>query len=170
MTTFDDTYSINEDAFTTLEKARDNFKKISMVKSDLTYNYPNNIANPLITVILPTYLRQELFKDALDSILIQKNVGIQWDILVIDNSPILSQSTYAYEIIKKINHPKISYVHNEVNIGAGYNWNRGVLLSKGKWIVFLHDDDTLYENALEIISKIILSKRKIIRKTGYITN
>lgn len=106
----------------------------------------------------------------MNSVLTQSVNDIEWEIIVIDNTPLENGTTYAYNLVKQIKNDKISYIHNEVNIGSGYNWNRGVIHAKGKWIVFLHDDDIMNENALLSLKKIVDSKRRFIKNMGYLAN
>lgn len=167
---YDEFFSINEEAFEHLESVRDNFIEISDVKTSLTYNYPNKIKNPLFSIVIPTYSRDASLRKAIQSVLEQKGNSVTWELLIVDNTQLSNfTTTPAYDYCKQLNHPNISYVHNDQNIGSGYNWNRGVLLSKGKWIIFLHDDDVLYYDALHILS-VIIEKNPHSDKIGYISN
>lgn len=114
-------------------------------------------------MIIPTYNRTGLLKEAIDSVLSQKSVDFMWEVIVIDNTPLDEDgSTPALRIIEKQNDSRILYFHNEENIGSGYNWNRGVEKARGTWVSFLHDDDILYPDALRNIRRILM-QRKIVQ-------
>lgn len=89
------------------------------------------------TIIIPTYNNVELFKRAIDSVLIQKNVS--YEIIVVDDSI----NNNIEDFVKKINQPHIKYYHNKPSKGAVANWNFGISLAKGKYIEVLHHDEAL---------------------------
>ncbi len=60
------------------------------------------------------------------------------------------------------------YYHNAVNIGPGYNWNRGVELARGEWVCLLHDDDVLCRDALVNIGRLIKRGRRSQKNLGYL--
>lgn len=89
------------------------------------------------TIIIPTYNNVELFKRAIDSVLIQKNVS--YEIFVVDDST----NNNIEDFVKKTNLPRIKYYHNKPSKGAVANWNFGLSLAKGKYIEVLHHDEAL---------------------------
>ena len=146
-----------KEAFLFIDKRVDNFKRISDVKTDCMFNGGGDSRGDIVlSLIIPTYQRVSCFIEALKSALNQKNVDYAWELLIIDNTSLDDKGmTPALKIIKEINDNRIVYYHNRVNIGAGYNWNRGVELARGRWVSFLHDDDLLCSDALANIGKII---------------
>lgn len=145
-----------ESAFLCLDEISDSFEKCSDIKTDLLYGILESQPMPTISVILPTYQRGQSFREALESIVNQNAEGIHWECLVMDNTPLDTHgSTPALEIVRSIDNPHVLYYHNRVNIGSGYNWNRGVELAHGEWVCFLHDDDVLLPNALKGITSVI---------------
>jgi GalNAc5-diNAcBac-PP-undecaprenol beta-1,3-glucosyltransferase len=93
-------------------------------------------ASPFATVIIPTYKRPELLLRAIDSI--QSTQQEQLEIIVIDDDPEMS----AAEITKKF--PAAQYVAKRgVNQGLSASRNIGISLSRGRFIMFLDDDDYL---------------------------
>ena len=157
------------EAFRWIDTPCDNFKKIADVTTDLLFGDPTQIVEPWISIILPTFWRQQMFCDALDSILSQQEAGVSWECLVVDNTPLDGQgNTPALEAVRKCNDPHVLYYHNRVNVGSGYNWNRGVELARGKWICFLHDDDVLCTDALQNICRLLKKGRKANGNLGYL--
>lgn len=146
-----------------------NFSEISKIKSNLFYGDPYLASHPVISLIIPTYNRLETFRESLKSVLAQHSVDFAWEILVVDNTSFDEYGeTPALRIIKETGEPRVLYYHNSENIGAGYSWNRGVELARGKWVSFLHDDDVLCSDALFNIGNIIRRYENLHKPLGYI--
>ena len=147
----------------------DSFCRILRVSSDLLCGEPSTRQTLWFSLVLPTYNRTETFREALESVLNQHSVDFAWEILVVDNTPFDEYGeTPALRIIKEIGEPRVLYYHNSENIGAGYSWNRGVELARGKWVSFLHDDDVLCSDALFNIGNIIRRYENLHKPLGYI--
>lgn len=151
---------INPNAFQLLDNYINNFEKIQDVVSDRLFGIPNTGAHPWMSVVVPTFNRKKLFREALNSILQQQSVEYNWELLVVDNMPLdKSGRTPALEVVLEVNDPRVVYYHNRENLDTGYNWNRGVELARGEWICFLHDDDVLCPDALYNIRRQICGYR-----------
>jgi len=124
--------------------------------------------NPLISICILTYNRANLLKECLESIYPQVTSDIE--VVVSENA---SQDN-TKEVVQKFQ-SKISnlrYFRNNANIGPEKNMFRVIRKAKGKYILFVGDDDILMENALgeikNALSKnssknigVILSSRRI---------
>lgn len=160
-------FSIRKKSYKTIDEEKSNFYKISKIQTDLLYGV-NSKEQYFITVIIPTYNRSALLKEAIDSVLQQKS-DFKWELIIVDNTPLdHNKMTPALKIVQALNDSSIKYYHNRQNIGSGYNWNRAVELAQGKWITFLHDDDVLCSDALENIYKIIMKPWHFEKPLGYI--
>lgn len=101
--------------------------------------------NKLLTIIITTYKRPFQLKRCIESI--QKNENIE--IFVVDDCPEKSAQiiTNQYSQVEYISKPYKSNVANSRNIGLSF--------AKGKYILFLDDDDYLFSNAInEILQSI----------------
>ena len=162
-------FDIKKNSFTSLDRIHDSFALIKKIKSDLLYGNIEIDKDPFISLIIPTYSRTVFFKEALDSVLRQEETGFRWEILVVDNTPLSTDGTTpALEIVREFSCPRVLFYHNRQNIGAGYNWNRGVELARGQWVSFLHDDDLLCSDALKNIGEIIFHCLHLKKPLGYI--
>lgn len=167
MERFDST-SVKTAAFRRIDDNADNFMKIRDVVSDRMHGEPGADGGVWLSVLIPTYERKVLFRQALQSVLTQEPVEYRWEILVVDNTPLDEQgSTPALEAIQEIGDSRVLYYHNRENLGSGYNWNRGVDLARGEWVCFLHDDDLLCSDALRNIGR-QLSGYRGKRSLGYL--
>jgi len=90
-----------------------------------------------ISVIIPTYNRKEMLKEAIDSVLKQTKKAVE--ILVIDdNSSDGTENMLEREYGGLEN---LTVLRNESNRQAGYNRNLGYNQAKGEYLVFFDDDD-----------------------------
>lgn len=137
------------------ERYEDCFAKTKDVPTEFLYGKPDNIPTPLFTIVIPTYKRVELLKEALESAIHQWHVSFSWDILVIDNEPYDGKPNATEKLIRKLDHPRILYYRNHENLRPGDNFNRGIFLARGKWVMMLHDDDLLFSNSLQNMGRVV---------------
>ncbi len=111
---------------------------------------------PLISVIVPTYNRQELLKETLLSILGQTYQNIE--VIVVDNC-----SNYAFfESINSLNDPRIRPFQNANGGVIAVNRNFGMQQAKGEYIAFCDDDDLWLPEKLKKQVKILQEKPEIL--------
>lgn len=127
---------------------RDNFKKISDVKSILLKGVEEAECKPVISVAIPTYKRPGLLKAALDSVLGQLDFN-DYEVVIVDNDT--QPVNDAEVLLRQYDDKRIRYYKNDQNIGMTNNWNRAIELCRGEWITILHDDDALYPQFLSIM-------------------
>lgn len=108
---------------------------------------------PEVTILLPTYKRRELLKEALESALHQEEVQ-DYQIIVADNegAPI-SVETETSTLMKNYVDSRVIYYRYDRQVSGRMD---GVAaLARSKWICFLHDDDVLAPNYLKIMLQIV---------------
>ncbi|NDJ24012.1 glycosyltransferase [Nostoc sp. B(2019)] len=93
-------------------------------------------SNPLFTVIIPTYNRNDLLAKCLDCLAprIQTLSSEQYEIIVTDDSP----ETTAEEMLKQ-QYPWAKWVAGSRK-GPAANRNNGAKYAQGEWLVFTDDD------------------------------
>lgn len=92
-----------------------------------------------VSVIIPTYYRNERLAEAIESVLRQ---DYPTRILVVDDSG----ENHAESVASK--YPEIKYIALERNRGQNTALNKGLQEASGKYIQFLDDDDILLEGKL----------------------
>ncbi|TAF45002.1 MAG: glycosyltransferase [Sphingobacteriales bacterium] len=102
-----------------------------------------NKLNPTISVLMPVYNGEKYLKEAINSILNQSFKDFEF-IIINDGS---TDSTE--EIILSYTDPRIVYVKNEVNLHLIKTLNKGIDLSKGKYIARMDADDISIQNRFE---------------------
>ena len=133
---------INEDIY----KKENHLNDFQNIPSILLYdNTPINI-NPLISITIPAYKRDLLWK-AISSAIKQKT-DIPYEIIIIDDNE-NEDTKEVISFLENYNCNKIRYYKNQKNIGLFGNWNRCIQLARGEYIVYLHGDDFLNETTIE---------------------
>lgn len=95
----------------------------------------------MLSIIIPTYNRREMLKQAIESIRVQSYQN--FEILIIDDC---SNDGTDKLIENYKNILNIKYYRNSINRGPGYNRNFGFKKSKGEFIIFMDDDDYYTDN------------------------
>lgn len=88
------------------------------------------------TIIIPSYNNLELFERAFASVEMQ--VGTTWEVVIVDDS---TNDSIGTALKPHIRDSRIKYYHNDKPLGAVPNWNRGLRLASGKYIIVLHHDE-----------------------------
>lgn len=97
----------------------------------------------LISVIMPTYNRSYIIKNAIQSVLAQTISN--WELIIIDDA----STDDTEKIIKRYEDSRIVYVKNKKNMGANYSRNRGCMCAKGQFLAFLDSDNIWRKDKLE---------------------
>jgi len=99
---------------------------------------------PIVSVIMPSYNHERFIGYAIDSLISQ--TFKEWELIVIDDG----SNDKSIEIISKYA-AKDRRIHLfcQKNKGVSATLNRGIKLSKGKYICFLDSDDAYKKNKLE---------------------
>ncbi|POP30351.1 glycosyltransferase family 2 protein [Lactonifactor longoviformis] len=103
----------------------------------------------MVSVIIPTYGGAAGIKKVIESILVQtyKNIEI---IVVDDNGKGTDNQRKTIKRLKKyIDEKSIIYIIHEKNLGGSSARNTGAKVSKGDYLMFLDDDDTVSNDKIE---------------------
>ena len=107
----------------------------------------------IVSIIIPYYKKKNFFKKTIESIISQSFQN--FEIIVIYDDTDLQELLFVKGILSKIKKKKI--LINKKNLGPGKSRNKGISISKGKYIAFCDADDTWKKNKL---SKQILFMEK----------
>lgn len=106
----------------------------------------------LISVIVPTFNRAHLIKDAINSVLNQAYTN--FELLVIDDH----STDHTKEVVKQYEDQKVKYLVNKRTKGAQGARNTGIYDAKGEWLAFLDSDDVWKDERLSKGVEIIQNK------------
>lgn len=105
---------------------------------------------PLVSVIIPTYARPNNLCRAIESVLNQTYSPIE--IIVVDDNGIGTK--YQLETEKVLSHyielSKIKYIKHDINKNGSAARNTGFRASKGVFVNYVDDDDTLAPRKIEL--------------------
>lgn len=101
------------------------------------------ISGPLVSICIPTYNGSQLLREAIASALNQTYPFIEI-VISDDNSTDNTSNT-----VEAFQDKRIRYTRNEKNIGLAENFRKSLMLSGGKYICFLGQDDILEPTFIE---------------------
>ena len=115
----------------------------------------NSILTPLVSIMIPTYRRPDMLREAVKSALRQITT-VPFEVVVVDNDNEEEMAEEVDKVIASFDAPNLRHFRNQTNIGLYGNWNRCIELARGCWITILNDDDLLdqsfLEEALEVLN------------------
>ena len=117
----------------------------------------------LVSIIIPYYKKKSYFEQTLKSILKQKYKFFEILIIYDDNN---KEDLPFLKTLKKKD-KRIKLFINKRNIGAGMSRNRGIRLSKGKYIAFIDADDLWHPQKLKIQLNFMIRNKVLISHTSY---
>lgn len=96
-----------------------------------------------ISVIMPVYNGEKYLKEAIDSVLSQ--TFKDFELIIINDC----STDTTIDVINSYNDERIILINNEENLGIAKNLNKGIEISKGKYIARMDADDICYSHRLE---------------------
>lgn len=100
---------------------------------------------PEISVIIPTYNRPNYLRGTITSVLNQ--TFQDFEVIVVDDA---SSTNYAPEVVRSFGDSRIKTIRHPHNKGLSAARNTGIMMSKGKYIALLDDDDEWLPQKLEL--------------------
>jgi hypothetical protein len=93
--------------------------------------------SPLVSIVVPCYNLAHLLSECINSILAQSFVD--FEVLIMDNcSP-----DNTPEVAQSFHDPRVQHIRNPVNLGHIRNFNKGITMSRGKYVWLISADDLL---------------------------
>jgi glycosyltransferase involved in cell wall biosynthesis len=107
------------------------------------------VSRPLFSILLPTFNRLDLLKQAVYTVLNQD--FDDWELVISDNFS--TENVAAY--VQSLRDPRIHYQRTTSFVSVTENWNLAIDRAQGRYILMLGDDDGLIKGSLSHLSKII---------------
>ena len=99
---------------------------------------------PLVSIVIPTFDRNELVQGAILNALDQSYEHIE--VIVVEDG----SSSGVDVFIKDLCDDRVIYISHDTNRGLGASRNTGMSLSKGEYIAFLDDDDRWMKDKIRL--------------------
>lgn len=100
---------------------------------------------PKVSIVMPTYNRAESFlKDAIESILQQSYAD--FELIIVDDGSIDATAN----LVLSMNDKRISYHKTDHNHGEYWSTNYGVNLALGKYVGWVHSDDLISQDSINL--------------------
>jgi glycosyltransferase involved in cell wall biosynthesis len=96
---------------------------------------------PAVSVIIPTYNRAAMVKEAIASVLAQSYAD--WEMIVVDDGSTDETEAALADVL-----PQLTYVRQE-HLGVSAARNRGAAMARGEYLAFLDSDDLWLANKLK---------------------
>ncbi len=104
---------------------------------------------PTVSVYIPTFNRAQYLEQTIQSVLDQ--TFTDFELIIIDDH----STDNTRELVNRLDDSRIRYVFNQKNLGCVASNNKGLELSKGRYICNLDSDDLLHPTNLEVKVKLI---------------
>lgn len=108
---------------------------------------------PLVSIIIPTFNREKLLVDAINSV--KNQIYKNWELIVVDDNSIDNTKKVIEKYEKRDD--RIRYLLNIRKKGPSGARNCGILSAKGKYIAFLDSDDIWFPHHLRDGVKVLES-------------
>lgn len=102
--------------------------------------------SPLVTVICLCYNHDAFVMETLNSVMSQTHKNIE--LIILDDF----STDNSKEVIQQwlINHPQVSFIANDTNLGNTKSFNKALKLAKGDYVIDLAADDILLPNCVQL--------------------
>lgn len=100
----------------------------------------------LVTVVIPTYNRHRMLREALESV--SRQTIDNWEVVVVSDG----HDPAVQQIVASFHDLRLSYLPSpHVGLYGNHQRNVGILASQGEYFLFLDDDNLLEPHALEMM-------------------
>ena len=95
------------------------------------------MSTPTVTFVVPSYKLGHFLAECVNSVLSQ--TYSDWEMLIMDDCSLDNTG----EVASSFRDPRVKYIRNEQNLGLVKNFNKGIGLSRGKYVWIISADDYL---------------------------
>lgn len=120
------------------------------------------VSEPLISVIVPTYNRAVLLREAIDSV--RRQTYRHWELIVVDDGS--TDDTPA--LLDGLDEPRLRVLRSEHTGHPGRVRNAGLAMARGEYVAFLDDDDLWQPGKLAVQVPLLASGRFRWSYTGFV--
>lgn len=123
-------------------------------------NQEENTASLRVSVVVTTRNRLQWLKRCVDSVESQK--GVSWELIIVDDAS--DDQTWPW--LRGITSANVRTFHLEQRCERCIARNHGLAKAKGRYVMFLDDDDLLWPDALRLLSTALVEHPDAVATTG----
>ena len=98
-----------------------------------------------VSVIIPFFNNEDYLEEAIDSIMVEQNKKIKYEIILINDC----STDKSLEVIKKyLNYNNVTLINKKNNEGVSAARKEGIRKARGKYIMLLDGDDFVSNNSI----------------------
>jgi len=132
-------------------------------------NSSDNTHQPLVSVVIPCYNRENFVADAIESVL--KQTYQNFEVILVDDG----SADHTENVIQRyLSDPRIRFYKHDVNRGIAAARNTGIKNAKGEFIALLDSDDMWLpkkiETQVEILSQDTIGELGVVWTDAYYTD
>ena len=105
---------------------------------------PNSSAQPLVSIVLPTYNGERFLQESIDSCLNQ--TLRDFELILVDDG---SQNAETLRILASQTDPRVIVDHQKTNLGLPRALNAGFRIARGRYLTWTSDDNHYRPEAIE---------------------
>lgn len=110
----------------------------------------DRVQTPLVSVIIPAYGHAKYIQATIESVLHQSLSDLE--LIVIDDA----SPDDTWSILSDFHDPRLRLFRNDFNLGAHATINRGLELSRGRYIAILNSDDVYHPDRLRRLVEVAI--------------
>ncbi|WLR50574.1 glycosyltransferase [Bacillus tianshenii] len=110
-----------------------------------------------ITVVMPVYNNEKYLRPAIESVL--KSSYKEFELLIIDDCS--QDSSFEIALQYQMKDERIRLIRNKRNLGAAQNQKKGILESKGDYVIFAAADDITEPHRLKVCKEVFDSNKSV---------
>lgn len=114
--------------------------------------YYLHMPNEIISVIIPTYNREDTIVESVKSVLNQTYKNLE--LIIVDDA----STDNTLKVLSDIKDDRLSIYPQTVNQGANYCRNYGISKAKGRYVSFNDSDDIWHRKKLEVCLNMLVNK------------
>lgn len=120
-----------------IQQDKEPVEDVQIAKAARMQDQLTELHEPLVSIIIPTYNRRMMLEECLDSIFKQSYKRIE--ILIVNDHSSDDTDDFLSNLLSQVKNTVV--FTNETNMNAGYNRNFAFQHARGKYIIFMDDDD-----------------------------
>ena len=127
------------------EKDEHCFRVMEGIANYLQYNSSNSSFNPLVSVIMPVYNREDIVLNAVETVLNQSYKN--FELIIVDDG----STDDTRNVLKSISDDRVKLIFSKSNGGSSAARNLGLKSATGEYILYLDSDNEWEYNYIDVV-------------------